>query len=254
VSAPAGYGPQQAVALVNGGSRGIGYAIAEHLLHRGGRVCLTGRHKDTLEEAREKLGHPERILTVPGKADDPDHRAQAVAATIDAFGRLDCLVNNAGVNPGVGALMDVDLGAVDKIFRVNVASVLGWTQQAWHQWMAEHGGTVLNTGSAAALRNSARTGAYNASKYAMIQLTRQLSHELAPQVRVNSIAPSVVKTAFAQLIYQDREEEAAAAFPLGRLGAPLDVAQAAMFLLGPESGWITGQTLVLDGGMTAKAV
>lgn len=254
MTAPKGHGPHEAVTLINGGSRGIGYAIAEELLRHGGSVCLTGRTKDTLEEAQKRLGHPERTLTVHGKADDPEHRAQAITATIEKFGRLDCLVNNAGVNPGVGPLMDVDLGAVEKILRVNVTSVLGWTQQAWHQWMAQHGGVVLNTGSAAALRNSVRTGAYNASKYAMIQLTRQLSHELAPRVRVNSIAPSVVKTAFAQMIYQDREAEIATAFPLGRLGVPLDVAQAAMFLLGPESSWITGQTLVLDGGITAKAI
>jgi len=242
------------VALINGGSRGIGYAIAAEILAQGGRVCLTGRKKEGLDEARERLDRPGDVLTVAGRSDDEQHRRETVAFVIETFGRLDYLVNNAGTNPAVGELMDVDLGAVEKVLQVNVVSVIGWVQQAWHQWMREHGGVILNTASASALRNSVRTGAYNASKYAIFQLTRQLAHELAPHVRVNSIAPSVVKTDFARIIYQDRESEVSEQFPLRRLGTPADVAQAAMFLLGPQSGWITGQTLVLDGGITAKAV
>lgn len=246
--------PTDPVALINGGSRGIGYAIAERLVRRGGRVCLTARKPEPLAAAAARLDCPHRVITVAGRSDDPAHRAAAVAATLDAFGRIDQLVNNAGTNPGVGPLMDVDLAAATKIFQVNVVAVLGWVQEVWRGWMAEHGGVVLNTASASALRNSARTGAYNASKFALIQLTRQLSHELAPRVRVNSIAPSVIRTDFARIIFDGRETEVAREFPLGRIGQPDDVAGAAMFLLGPESSWLTGQTIVLDGGITAKAI
>ncbi|GGU65276.1 3-ketoacyl-ACP reductase [Streptomyces albospinus] len=242
------------VALINGGSRGIGYAVAKSLLKRGARVCLTARTPDTLEEAGRRLGCPGRVITVAGRSDDPGHRSAAVTATLQSFGRIDYLVNNAGTNPGVGPLMDVDLGAVTKIFQVNLVSVLGWVQEVWNRWMCRHGGVVLNTASASALRNSVRTGAYNASKYAMVQLTRQLSHELAPGVRVNAIAPSVVRTDFAKIIFDGREEEVTREFPMGRLGTPQDVASLAVFLLGSESSWITGQTIVLDGGITAKAI
>lgn len=247
-------GAEQPVALINGASRGIGYAIAETLLDQGVRVALTARKAQELEAARRALGRPDQVIAIAGRSDDPEHRAAAVSATLEAFGRIDHLVNNAGTNPGVGALMDVDLGAVQKIFQVNVVSVLGWVQEVWQRWMGEHGGTVLTTASASALRNSVNTGAYNASKYAVMQLTRQLSHELAPTVRVNAIAPSVVRTDFARIIFDGREDDVARQFPLGRLGEPADAAHLAAFLLGPESSWITGQTIVLDGGITAKAI
>jgi NAD(P)-dependent dehydrogenase (short-subunit alcohol dehydrogenase family) len=238
-------------ALVTGASRGIGYAIAAALAARGASVTITARKPEALAEAVERLG-PDRAMGVAGAADDPAHREEAVARTIERFGSLDLLVNNAGVNPQHGPLVDADLGAVRKILEVNVTGALAWTQLAWRGWMAANGGAVLNVASLGGLRPGHGIGAYNASKAALIALTRQLAQELAPGVRVNAVAPAVVRTRFARALYEGREAEVAAAYPLGRLGEPGDVAEAAAFLLGPGAAWITGQTLVLDGGLSQR--
>lgn len=238
------------VALVTGGSRGIGRAIAEDILSRGGRVVLTARNDEPLQGAVRDLDASGRAVAVAGNSDDPDHRAEAVSCAIEAFGRLDYLVNNAATNPQHGPLVEADLGAVGKIMSVNVVAPLGWIQEAWRAWMAEHGGVVVNVASLGGLRPAPLIGAYNTSKAAVIQMTRQLGLELAPGVRVNAIAPAVVKTRFARALYEGREADVSSAYPLQRLGVPEDAAAAVRYLLSDEAGWVTGETLVLDGGMS----
>ncbi|WP_055529637.1 SDR family oxidoreductase [Streptomyces graminilatus] len=240
------------VALITGASRGIGYGIAEALLARGDRVCITGRNEDALKEAVETLG-ADRVIGVAGKAHDEDHQAVAVERTLEAFGRVDFLVNNAGTNPVFGPIADLDLNVARKVFETNVVSALGFAQKTWHAWQKENGGAIVNITSVAGLSASPFIGAYGVSKAAMDNLTLQLAHEYAPRVRVNSIAPAVVKTKFAQALYEGREEEAAAAYPLGRLGMPSDIGGAAAFLTSAQADWITGQTLVVDGGIFLKA-
>ncbi|MGW1716886.1 SDR family oxidoreductase [Streptomyces sp. NPDC002156] len=240
------------VALITGASRGIGYGIAEALLARGDRVCITGRNEDALKEAVEALG-ADRVIGVAGKAHDEAHQAVAVERTIEAFGRIDHLVNNAGTNPVFGPIADLDLNVARKVFETNVVSALGFAQKTWHAWQKDNGGAIVNITSVAGLSASPFIGAYGISKAAMDNLTRQLAHEYAPRVRVNSIAPAVVKTKFAQALYEGREEEAAAAYPLGRLGVPSDIGGAAAFLTSSQADWITGQTLVVDGGIFLKA-
>ncbi|POX49711.1 SDR family oxidoreductase [Streptomyces sp. Ru72] len=235
------------VALITGASRGIGYGIAEAFVARGDRVCITGRTEEALKEAAEKLG-ADRVIAVAGKAHDEDHQAVAVARTMEAFGRVDFLVNNAGTNPVFGPIADLDLNVARKVFETNVVSALGFAQKTWHAWQKDNGGAIVNIASVAGLNASPFIGAYGISKAAMINLTLQLAHEFAPKVRVNTIAPAVVKTKFAQALYEGREEEAAASYPLGRLGVPSDIGGAAAFLTSDQSDWITGQTLVLDGG------
>ncbi|MDP9405320.1 MAG: SDR family oxidoreductase, partial [Actinomycetota bacterium] len=181
---------------------------------------------------------------------DGAHRADAVGQVVERFGGLDLLVNNAATNPQYGPLVDADLGAVDKIFAVNVVAPLGWVQEAWRASLRERGGAVLNVASVGGLRPGAAIGAYNASKAALIHLTRQLAVELGPRVRVNAIAPAVVKTRFARALYEGREEQVAASYPLKRLGTPQDTAGVARFLLSDEAGWITGETVVVDGGVS----
>ncbi|KAF4408183.1 SDR family oxidoreductase [Streptomyces lycii] len=240
------------VALVTGASRGIGYGIAEALVARGDRVCITGRTEETLKEAVGRLG-ADRVIGVAGKAHDESHQAAAVERTMEAFGRVDYLVNNAGTNPVFGPIADLDLGVARKVFETNVVSALAFAQRTWHAWQKEHGGAIVNIASVAGVSASPFIGAYGMSKAAMVNLTLQLAHEFSPGVRVNAIAPAVVKTKFAQALYEGREEEAAASYPLGRLGTPEDIGGAAEFLLSDRSGWITGQTLLIDGGIFLNA-
>ncbi|WP_367324700.1 SDR family oxidoreductase [Streptomyces sp. HUAS ZL42] len=240
------------VALVTGASRGIGYGVAEALVARGDRVCITGRNEDALKEAVDKLG-ADRVIGVAGKAHDLDHQAEAVARTMEAFGRVDYLVNNAGTNPVFGPIADLDLNVARKVFETNVVSALGFAQKTWHAWQKDNGGAIVNIASIAGLAPSPFIGAYGISKAAMINLTQQLAHEFAPKVRVNAIAPAVVKTKFAEALYEGREAEAAASYPLARLGVPSDIGGAAAFLTSAQSDWITGQTLVVDGGIFLNA-
>ncbi|MEV0850245.1 SDR family oxidoreductase [Streptomyces sp. NPDC049954] len=240
------------VALITGASRGIGYGVAQALVARGDRVCITGRGEEALKEAVERLGS-DRVIGVAGKAHDEAHQAAAVEATMDAFGRIDHLVNNAGTNPVFGPMAELDLNVARKVYDTNVLSALGFAQRTWKAWQAHNGGTIVNIASVAGLSASPFIGAYGMSKAAMINLTVQLAHEFSPAVRVNAIAPAVVKTKFAEALYEGREAEAAAAYPMGRLGVPEDIGGAAAFLTSDQAGWITGQTLVVDGGIFLNA-
>ena len=238
------------VAIVTGASRGIGLAIAEELIRQGAKVCITARKPDPLAEAVAQLGGPEVALGIPGKADDPEHQADAIARTIDTFGSLDLLVNNTGINPAYGSILDIGDELAAKILGVNVLAPLAWIRRAREAWMREHGGAVVNVASIAGIRTSPGIGMYGVSKAALMRLTTELADELGPDIRVNAVAPAIVKTQFATALYADREEEVAAAYPMKRLGVPGDIADAVAFLLSGQAGWITGQTVVLDGGVT----
>ncbi|MCL2580945.1 MAG: SDR family oxidoreductase [Streptosporangiales bacterium] len=238
------------VAIVTGASRGIGLGIAAELVRQGAKVCVTARKPEPLAEAVAQLGGPDAAIAVPGKADDTDHQAEAIEKTVKAFGRLDMLVNNTGINPVFGSILDTDPAAAAKIMSVNVLAPLSWTRQARDAWMGEHGGSIVNVASVAGLHPSPGIGMYGVSKAALIRLTNELALELAPQkIRLNSVAPAIVKTKFAEALYSENEEQVASAYPLGRLGVPEDIAGAVAFLLSDASSWITGQTITLDGGV-----
>ena len=170
------------------------------------------------------------------------------------FGRIDVLVNNTGINPAYGPLTELDESAARKIMDVNVLSALSWTRHALDAGLGADGsGAIVNVASVAGLAPSPGIGYYGVSKSALIGLTMQLAAELSPRVRVNAVAPAVVKTRFAEALYVDHEAEAAAAYPLGRLGEPEDIGAAVAFLASPDAAWITGQTLVIDGGLSLRA-
>lgn len=243
-------------ALVTGASRGIGRAIAAELLARGAAVTITARKPDELASTARELagsvpGGADRVLAVAGNAGVDGDRAEAVARTVEAFGRLDVLVNNTGINPVFGDLMAADLDAVRKIFDTNVVAALGFIQQAWHAWMSEHGGVVVNIASVGGLRSTGVIGAYGASKAALIRLTAELAWQLGPRVRVNAVAPAVIKTRFATAIYSGREAELSTQYPMKRLGETGDVARLVAFLASDEASWITGETVRVDGGLLA---
>lgn len=242
-------------ALVTGASRGIGHGIAAELLARGASVTITGRKAPELEAAAAELGAaagaPERVLAVAGNAGDAAHRADAVRATVARFGNIRILVNNAGINPQYGPLVDADLDAVRKIFDVNVVAALGFVQEAYRAGMGEHGGAIVNVASVGGIRSTGVIGAYGASKAALIRLTEELAGQLGPAIRVNAVAPAVVKTRFAEALYAHDEQGVADRYPMRRLGVPADVAAAVGFLVSDASGWITGDTIRIDGGTLA---
>jgi NAD(P)-dependent dehydrogenase (short-subunit alcohol dehydrogenase family) len=233
-------------AIVTGASRGIGLAIAESLVAAGASVVLTSRHPEAADEAAGPLG--ERAAGFGAHATDEDAAAACVAFAIERFGSLDVLVNNAGTNPAFGPVVDQDHGRFTKTMDVNVWAPVLWTGLAWRAWMREHGGTVINTASVGGLVVGPNLGVYHASKAALIHLTRQLALELAPKVRVNAVAPGVVRTRLAEALWKEHEEHVSATTPLGRIGEPPDVGSAVAFLASDGASWITGETLVIDGG------
>ena len=239
------------VAIVTGASRGIGLAIARRLVDDGARVVITARKPEALAEAVEALGGPAHALAIAGHADDASHQAEVVAAARETFGRLDYLVNNAGINPSYGPMLEMDIDSARKILEVNVLSAFSWTQRAVGAGLGTTeapGGAIVNVASIAGLAATGLLGWYAVSKAAMIHLTTELGYQLGPDVRVNAVAPGVVKTVFAQALYEGREEKVAKRYPLKRLGVPADISGAVSFLLSADSSWMTGQTVVLDGG------
>jgi len=239
-------------AIVTGASRGIGLAIARRLVAEGARVCITSRKLESLQAAAQEF--PEgSVIAISGKVDDPDHRREVLDTVSRDFGHLDVLVNNVGINPVYGPLMQIDMDAARKLIDVNLFSTMAWIQDAYHHNVLNfaQSGTVVNLSSVTGQTPSPDIGLYGISKAAIEHLTRTLAVEMGPNVRVNAVAPAVVKTRFARSLYEGKEETVAARYPLGRLGRPEDVAAAVAFLASTDSDWITGQVINVDGGLLA---
>jgi NAD(P)-dependent dehydrogenase (short-subunit alcohol dehydrogenase family) len=240
-------------ALVTGGSRGIGLAIARRFAEAGAQVMLSSRKADALAEAAASLERLDGSVSWhAAHAGDPEQAEACVAATLDRFGGLDVLVNNAATNPYYGPMVDIDRARAIKTLEVNQLGVLAWSQAAYRAALAERGGSILNLSSVGGLGPEPGIGWYDVTKAAVIHITRQLAYELAPGVRVNALAPGLVKTDLARSIWEGNEDRIAAHIPLRRLGEPDDIAAAALFLASDAASWITGQVLVVDGGTTTQ--
>ncbi|AEV88544.1 3-ketoacyl-ACP reductase [Actinoplanes sp. SE50] len=243
------------VAIVTGASRGIGFAIAQRFVAQGAKVVITGRDDDALQAAVKELGGPAVALGISGKGDDADHRTAVVDAVTATFGPVTTLVNNIGINPAYGPLAALDLNAARKMAEVNLIGTLGWVQEALRGGLGQsEGGSIVNISSVSGVRPAPGIAFYGTTKAALIHLTEELAVELAPRIRVNAVAPAVVKTRFAAALFEGREEQVTATYPLKRLGAPEDVAGTVAFLCSNDASWITGQTIVLDGGVTLTGV
>jgi NAD(P)-dependent dehydrogenase (short-subunit alcohol dehydrogenase family) len=233
------------VALVTGASRGIGKAIAASFAESGAQVMLNSRKQDQLEAAASEIDGEVEVFAA--NAGDDDAGDRAVLATIERFGRLDILVNNAATNPYFGATMEVDEPRYDKTFQVNLKAPVFWSQAAWKHAFSESPGTIINVASVGGMRTEFGLGVYNLTKAALIHLTKQLAHELGP-TRVVGIAPGLVKTDFAAFLVENFGDSLAARLPTQRLGEPRDIANLATFLASDLASWVTGETYVIDGG------
>lgn len=233
-------------ALVTGASRGIGLAAARALHDNGANVVVTARTAQAARAAAAAVGP--RALGLAAHVADADAAKTCVDLTIERFGSVDILVNNAATNTGLGPLLEHDHAQFAKTMEVNVWAPIVWCRLVHDVWMREHGGSIVNLASIGGIVADHGIGMYNLSKAAVIHLTRQLALELGPRIRVNAVAPGVVRTRMAEAIWRDNEDRVAAHTLLARVGEPVDIGRAIAFLAGSAATWITGQTLVVDGG------
>ena len=227
--------------------------MATRFLEAGAAVMISSRTSADLEAAVDDLvaggALPEKVACRAAHVADDEQAAACIAETVARFGGLDILVNNAGTNPYFGPLIDIDRPRAIKTFEVNQLAVLTWTSLAVKAGLTD---SVINVASIGGLGVEPGIGWYNVTKAAVLHITKQLAFELAPDIRVNALAPGLVKTKLAQALWEKGEERIAAHIPLRRLGIPDDIATAALFLASEASSWMTGQTLVVDGGTTSQ--
>jgi NAD(P)-dependent dehydrogenase (short-subunit alcohol dehydrogenase family) len=237
-------------ALVTGSTSGIGLGIARALAAAGADIVLNGfADADTVAAIEAELqGLGVKTLYEGADLRDPAQIERMVDSAVASFGRVDILVNNAATNPVFGPVVAADPAAVTKTWQTNQEGPLRYIQAAWAATMADKGGVILNIASVGGLKPTPGIGVYNISKAALIHMTRQLAIELAPIVRVNALAPGIIKTSFSRALYESDESGTSARQPMGRLGTPDDVAAAALFLVSDASSWMTGEIMVVDGG------
>jgi len=243
------------VAIVTGGSRGIGRAIAERLAQHGAKVVVSSRKQDACEEVavgiRARGGEAIAIGCHIGRKPE---LAALVETTRKTWGRIDILICNAAINPHFGPSAEIPDEVFDKVMSTNVKSNLWLSHMVAPDMAKVQGGSIIIVSSIGGLRGSTVLGAYAISKAADMQLARNLAAELGPKnIRVNCIAPGLVRTDFARALWENPGIQAKRTkdTPLQRIGEPDEIAGAAVFLAAPASAYMTGQTMVIDGGVTA---
>jgi NAD(P)-dependent dehydrogenase (short-subunit alcohol dehydrogenase family) len=245
------------VAIITGGSRGIGEAIARTFASHGSRVVLVSRKAEGVAAVAESIakGHgSDRVLAVAAHTGKEEDAVRLVREAIAHFGKVDVLVNNAGTNPYFGPLLNADIGAWDKTFEVNLKGYFWCAREvARHCIGREAPASIINMASIAGLVASPMQGVYSMTKAAVISMTKTLAVELAgSRVRVNCIAPGFVDTRLASAILKNDEllRHVLERTPMGRYGTPDEIAGGALYLASDAASFLTGHTLVIDGGMT----
>lgn len=248
------------VAVITGASRGIGRAIALRMAEAGARVVVSSRKYDACQSVVDEIAAaygPGRAIAVAASLSDKAALAAMVEQTLREWGRIDTLVCNAAANPYYGPMTDITDEAFRKVLDSNVIANHWLIGMIAPQMRARRAGSIILVSSIGGLQGSPVIGAYNISKAADMQMARNLAVEFGPDnLRVNCIAPGLIRTAFSRALWDD--EAARAAYetrtPLGRIGDPDEIAGTAVFLAAPASGFITGQVIVADGGVTISGI
>jgi NAD(P)-dependent dehydrogenase (short-subunit alcohol dehydrogenase family) len=243
------------VAIVTGASRGIGEAIARAFAESGAKVVVAARKIEGVTAVAESIGK-NRALAVATHVGKEDDCTRLVRETVARFGKADVLVNNAGTNPYFGPMIDIEGGAWDKTFEVNLKGYFWPTRElVRHLRAREAPGSVVNIASVAGLVAAPLQGVYGMTKAAIISMTKTLAFELAAnKIRVNAIAPGFIDTRLSSAIVKNDTlaAEVLHRTPLGRIGTPDEIAGGALYLASDSASFLTGHTLVIDGGMTAS--
>lgn len=242
------------VAVITGSTKGIGRAIAEQFARAGARVVISSRKADACEKvAAELQAQGLEALSIPCHVGDKAQLQSLVDTTLNTWGKIDILVCNAATNPVYGPIGQVSDEAFDKIMGTNVKGTFWLCNMVIPHMVAQGGGSIILLSSIAGLRASANIGVYGMSKAAEAGLARNLALEWGPNnIRVNAIAPGLIRTDFAQALLEDpdRLTRVEQALPLRRVGESIDIAGVALFLASAASAYVTGQTIVADGGDT----
>lgn len=242
------------VAIITGASRGIGLATAEAFLEAGAKVVMCSRKEDAIKSAAQSIASKGEVEGVACHAGKPDEIKALVAHTIRRFSKVDVLVNNAGTNPYFGPMLGVEDGAWKKTFEINLEGYFVATREvANHLMERSASGSIVSVASVAGIVAAPLQGVYGMTKAAIISMTKTLAQELGhANIRVNAIAPGLVDTRLAAAIVGSDEVRGMvmSRTPLARVGRPEEIAAGALFLASDAASYVTGHTLVMDGGMT----
>jgi len=244
------------VAIVTASTEGIGYAIALRLGQEGAHVVVSSRRQKNVTEAKESLEKAGiSVLALICHVADANHRKNLIEKTLQQFGRIDFLISNAAVSPTVAPLQDIEEAAWDKLFEINVKAGFLLTKEVVPHMIKVGGGSIIYISSIGGYVVEGPLSAYGITKTTLLGLTRAFASELGPLgIRVNCVAPGLVKTRFSEVLWKTEEVLAKSLeqIPLGRLGEPADIAGPVAFLCSDDSSWITGETIVVAGGVRSR--
>ena len=239
------------IAIVTGGSRGLGLDMARALVDGGAKVLITGRDKPSLERAKKKLG--KNVETFAGDATDEKEVKRALDQLLKKWGRVDVLVNNAGGSAKDNRLMNIPLDDFDWMWQFNVRGPMLWIRECWHRWMEKKGGIVINIASAGGINPPPGMAAYGTSKAALLHLGKCLAAELGPKVQVVTVSPGITRSDSTNEVVTKLGPVIGPTLPMERLGEPEDISEIIRFIASGLAPWMTGENILIDGGRNVAA-